>query len=85
MRGEGLEVGGLEAGRGAEEVVADGEAEAAEVVEEGDPLGGRVEGQRRRVGGELDEDHLGELRPPALWVCVCEREGRRGLYEYELG
>jgi hypothetical protein len=44
----GLEVGRLEAVGSAEEVVV-GEVEAAEVVEEGDPLGRRVQRQRRGV------------------------------------
>lgn len=56
-----LEVGAFEAVGGAAKVVV-GEVEAAEVVEEGDALGGRVEGEGGRVGGDVGEDLLGEVR-----------------------
>lgn len=80
--GRDLEVGLLEAEGGAEEVAV-GEVETAEVVEEVDALGGRVVGQRRGVCGDVCEDLLREVAPPALgWkasakTCVILEDAER--------
>lgn len=70
--GEGggrLEVGAREAVGRAEEVVVC-EVEAAEVVEEGDALGGGVEGERGRVCGDVGEDLLRQVGFAALSLSV---------------
>lgn len=62
-----LQVGLLEAQRGAV-VVLVGEVETTQVVEKCDALGGRVKRQREGEGGNVDEEHLGEVCSSTLVV-----------------
>ena len=66
---QGLQVGSLETDGSPQVVVADGEAEAAEVVEKRDSLCCWVEGEGWRVCCQVEEDHLGKMSPAALQTC----------------